>query len=101
MIFKDHKYSIHFLLPWEWVGKYSPKGQYFLIHSLGQISGAHPRVENINNASAIHIGKMKTFAGRQNSNTLVVQIKYTVFTVSKFAFKYSVLFFERPLSLVL
>ena len=54
------------------------------IHSLGPISGAHPRVENINNASAIDIGKMKTFAGRKMPTHLLYQsdkFKYTVFTL--------------------
>ena len=30
-----------------------PKGQYFLIHSLGRISGTYPRLENIDNAPSM------------------------------------------------
>ena len=58
---------------WECTYQYCPQGQYFSVHSLGRTSGTHPRAENIDNVPAMmQINSMQTFAGKQNSITLVV-----------------------------
>ena len=54
-----------------------------MIHSLGQIAYTHTCEENIGNAPVMmKISTIKTFAGKQNENTVVVQISPNLLTLA-------------------
>ena len=53
-----------------------PKGQYFLLHSLGRLRETHPHAGNIGNAQAVmKNGSLSMFAGRQIVTTMVIKSK--------------------------
>ena len=87
MIYRDHIIQ-YTPCSRECTYQYCPQGQYFPVHSLGRISGTHPRAENIDNVPAMmQINSMQTFAGKQNGITLVVPSRQNLNNINKRSYK--------------
>ena len=87
MIYRDHIIQ-YTPCSRECTYQYCPQGQYFPVHSLGRISGTHPRAENIDNVPAMmQINSTQTFAGKQNGITLVVPSRQNLNNINKRSYK--------------